>query len=132
MKEIRQFVLDKPILDEFGGVRLPSMIQTYGIFHFSIVGNLEKIISYDMDGEEFEIPFSYISSSTSRLHFSTLNEVEKEIDRLRQVELILPKINMKKSDSFFETPFAREAILLTQLRALAQFRIVLQKFNGGN
>jgi hypothetical protein len=128
MKQIRQFVLDKPILDEFGGIRLPSMIQTYGIFFFSPAGNLEKIVSYDMDGEEIEIPFSLISSSTSKLHFSTVEEVEKEIDRLRQVELILPKINMRKSDSFFETPFAREAILLTQLRMLAQFRIVLQKF----
>lgn len=128
MKQIRQFVLDKPILDEFGGVRLPSMIQTYGIFLFSPAGNLEKIVSYDMDGEELEIPFSSISSSTSKLHFPTIDKVEEEIDRLRQVELILPKINMKKSDSFFETPLAREAILLTQLRMLAQFRIVLQKF----
>lgn len=128
MKQIRQFVLDKPILDEFGGVRLPSMIQTYGIFFFSPTGNLEKIVSYDMDGEEFEIPFSSISSSTSKLHFPTVEKVEKEIDRLRQVELLLPKINMKKSDSFFDTPFAREAILLTQLRMLAQFRIVLQNF----
>lgn len=128
MKQIRQFVLDKPILDEFGGVRLPSMIQTYGIFFFSPAGNLEKIVSYDMDGEEIEIPFSSISSSSSKLHFPTIEIVEEEIDRLRQVELILPKINMKKSDSFFETPFAREAILLTQLRMLAQFRIVLQKF----
>lgn len=127
MKQIRQFVLDKPILDEFGGVRLPSMIQTYGIFLFSPSGNLEKIISYDMDGEEVEIPFSLVSSSSSRLHFSNIEEVEKEIDRLRQIELILPKINMRKSDSIFETPFAREAILLTQLRMLAQFRIVLQK-----
>ena len=128
MKQIRQFVLDKPILDEFSGVRLPSMIQTYGIFFFSPAGNLEKIVSYDMDGEEIEIPFSSISSSTSKLHFPTVEKVEKEIDRLRQVELLLPKINMKKSDSFFDTPFAREAILLTQLRMLAQFRIVLQNF----
>ena len=128
MKQIRQFVLDKPILDEFGGVRLPSMIQTYGIFFFSPVGNLEKIVSYDMDGEEIEIPFSSISSSTSKLHFPTVEKVEKEIDRLRQVELLLPKINMKKSDLFFDTPFAREVILLTQLRMLAQFRIVLQNF----
>ena len=72
MKQIRQFVLDKPILDEFGGVRLPSMIQTYGIFLFSPTGNLEKIVSYDMDGEEIEIPFSSISSSTSKLHFPTV------------------------------------------------------------
>lgn len=128
MKQIRQFVLDKPILDEFSGVRLPSMIQTYGIFFFSPAGNLEKIVSYDMDGEEIEIPFSSTSSSTSKLHFPTVEKVEKEIDRLRQVELLLPKINMKKSDSFFDTPFAREAILLTQLRMLAQFRIVLQNF----
>lgn len=127
MKQIRQFVLDKPILDEFGGVRLPSVIQTYGFFLFSPIGNLEKIISYDMDGEEVEIPFSLVSSSSSRLHFSSIEEVEKEIDRLRQIELILPKINMRKSDSIFETHFAREAILLTQLRMLAQFRIVLQK-----
>lgn len=128
MKQIRQFVLDKPILDEFGGVRLPSMIQTYGIFLFSPTGNLEKIVSYDLDGEEVEIPFSFVSSSSSRLYFSNIEEVEKEIDRLRQVELILPKINIRKSDSIFETPFAREAILLTQLRMLAQFRIVLQNF----
>lgn len=128
MKQIRQFVLNKPILDEFGGVRLPSMIQTYGIFLFSPAGNLEKIVSYDMDGEEIEIPFSFISSSTSKLHFPTIEKVEEEIDRLRQVELILPKINTKKSDSFFDTPFAREAILLTQLRMLAQFRMVLQNF----
>lgn len=128
MKQIRQFVLDKPILDEFGGVRLPSMIQTYGIFLFSPTGNLEKIVSYDLDGEEVEIPFSFVSSSSSRLYFSSIEEVEKEIDRLRQVELILPRINMRKSDSIFETPFAREAILLTQLRMLAQFRIVLQNF----
>ena len=128
MKQIRQFVLDKPILDEFGGVRLPSMIQTYGIFLFSPTGNLEKIVSYDLDGEEVEIPFSFVSSSSSRLYFSNIEEVEKEIDRLRQVELILPRINMRKSDSVFETPFAREAILLTQLRMLAQFRIVLQNF----
>lgn len=128
MKQIRQFVLDKPILDEFGGVRLPSMIQTYGIFLFSPTGNLEKIVSYDMDGEEVEIPFSFVSSSSSRLYFSSIEEVEKEIDRLRQVELILPKINIRKSDSIFETPFAREAILLTQLRMLAQFRIVLKNF----
>ena len=128
MKQIRQFVLDKPILDEFGGVRLPSMIQTYGIFLFSPTGNLEKIVSYDLDGEEVEIPFSFVSSSSSRLYFSNIEEVEREIDRLRQVELILPRINMRKSDSIFETPFAREAILLTQLRMLAQFRIVLQNF----
>lgn len=128
MKQVRQFVLDKPILDEFGGVRLPSMIQTYGIFLFSPTGNLEKIVSYDLDGEEVEIPFSFISSSTSKLHFPTIEKVEEEINRLRQVELILPKINTKKSDSVFETPFAREAILLTQLRMLAQFRMVLQNF----
>lgn len=133
-KQLRHFILFKPILNEMGGVRLPATIPTYGIFHYRKAEGrgevLDKIVSYDLDQKEVSIPFSFVVASSHRLPFKTLEEIQSEIDRLRQIEFYLPRLT-GETESLYENAAMREAILMTQFRSLAQFRIVMKKFLEG-
>lgn len=127
-RQIRQFILYKPILTEDGAVRLPALTSTYGIFHFDPqTGILERIVTYDLDFKEIEIDFADVKNVTDEIPFRTLEEIEEEINRLRKIEFILPKLSYAQ-DSRFENFFSNQYALLTQLRTMAQFRIVAQKF----
>lgn len=127
-RQIRQFILYKPILTEDGAVRLPALTSTYGIFHFDLdTGMLNKIITYDLDFEEIEIDFADVKNVTDEIPFTNLKEIEEEINRLRKIEFILPKLTYKE-DSKFQNFFSNQYALLTQLRTMAQFRIVMTKF----
>lgn len=127
-RQVRQFILYESILTDDGGVRLPAMTPTYGIFHFdSETGVLERIVTYDLDCKEIDLDFADVKNATDEIPFNTLDQIEKEINRLRQVELILPKL-VPEEDSKFRNYFANQLVLLTQLRTMAQFRIVMRKF----
>lgn len=127
-RQVRQFILYEPVLTDDGAVRLPAMTPTYGIFHFDYkTGVLEKIITYDLDGKEIDLDFADVKNRTDEIPFTSLDEIEKEINRLRQIEFVLPKLTPEE-DSKFKNYFANQLVLLTQLRTMAQFRIVMRKF----
>lgn len=128
-KEIRQFVLYKAVLSKSGAILLPAMLPTYGIFEFEEKTKvLKKVTTYDLDGTEVPLTFSQVRNSTSDIPFATIKDVEEEIERLRVIERFLPKLTPLEDTSAFNNLFAKEAVLLTQLRTLRQFEIVLKHF----
>lgn len=128
-KEIRQFVLYKAVLSKSGAILLPAMLPTYGIFEFEEKTKvLKKVTTYDLDGTEVPLTFSQVRNSTRDIPFATVNDVEEEIERLRVIECFLPRLTPLEDISAFNNLFAKEAVLLTQLRTLRQFEIVLKHF----
>lgn len=123
-KKVRQFVLYQPILTKDGAVRLPALIPTYGIFCFDEKDLLFEIYTYDLDGRKAKLSFADVKNVTEEIPFPSLVEIEEEINRLRKVELILPKLS-PNPDTPFNNLFSNQALLLTQFRILVQFRIVL-------
>lgn len=130
-RQIRQFILYEPILTEDNAVRLPALTPTYGIFYFEAKsGVLQRIVTFDLDNVLIDLDFAKVKNVTEDIPFVDMEEIEKEIDRLRKIEFVLPKISSSQH-SHFSGYFANQAILLTQLRTLAQFRITMKKFEEG-
>lgn len=129
-KQVRQFVLYRPILSQNGAMLMPAMLPTYGIFEFEDDAKiLQNVATYDLDETKISLEFSQIRNNTEDIPFETIEEIRKEIERIRIIERYLSKINPTEDVSPFNNLFAKEAVLLTQLRMLKQFEIVINKFD---